>query len=765
MGAPLWATKLWLSFTSGSRLEMPDDEITPLQETDERGRDEPANSASGSCCCGPTIEADIVANAGAPIDVSRSLTDKFWLLAIILYTVFMVTVWVFAVYKGQYLLLVNGMDWRGKACGSGDLAQYTHQAWSNPIMPNIKAGAICVKSCEQPSNNTEIDTHALTCICNNKYWGSKFEDGNPQRSQALIDACNKPQARTLGYFTTNVNSNDPLLSQADTGVTGGVDQPCAFRYRTQWAMRKCVPWVSTASLKAVVTQSNPANVKSSDKIAAYLGTATEMFSTFMTDAASSIHIIWSCAILSVVLSMIMLVILTRCTDCCIKAILVALFAMFVAATVAAWFEFSRYSTLTDTTPALATHDEDLQSKYVFLGCFIAGCVFSVLHVALCIFMYDQIDAARSIIEFACKSFCESTTQLLLYPVIHVAAFVCLLLFWLIGAILLYSSGDITIASNGVASLEHTPWIRTSAGFYLIGLIWFAGFINAMGYMIVAGTVFITTFTKPPNNRRPRTYDDLPEARTYGGPQWPDVPPAPMMTSACIAIRWHMGTAAFGSLVMSLLWIVRMVVNLFAKLADWEEGSCMRFVCCCCWCCTSCFQNFIRYMNKMAYLQTVLHGTDFCDSAFIGLQCVLKGIKQIGTTTYISSFVLVVVKLAVSLAATAVADLFIRSGKFGVTAQDITYSWVPYIIVGLSAYAISTAFMVMLEVAVDAVLVGWCEAMVVVYDEEGKLMKGAFDEEHIPDELKTHMGNEKWNKGIAQDSDEASRGLISSQKTK
>jgi len=306
----------------------------------------------------------------------------------------------------------------------------------------------------------------------------------------------------------------------------------------------------------------------------------------------------------------------------------------------------------------------------------------------------------------------------------VLAFVTLLLCWIIGAILLYSAGDITLADNGVASLVHHAGLRSSAIAYLFGLIWFTGFLNAMGYMIVAGTVFMTAFILP-KSKRPN-------------PEAPAIPAHPMSTATCIAVRWHMGTAAFGSLVLSLLWVARILINFFAKLADWDENSMMRYVCCCFRCCTMVFQSFVRYMNKMAYLQTVLHGYDFCDAAFIGLQCVLKGIKQVGTTTYISSFVLVVVKVTVSLAVTAIAELMLRSGKFGVTNADITYSWVPYSIVFICAFTISTAFMVILEVAIDAVLVGWCEAMVEVYDENGEIQLGAFTDDHMPKDLRTHM---------------------------
>merc|ERR1711988_1079036 len=711
--------------------KMGESEKKPLMGATNRKREEPSMSSSSTCCCGPSLDPGIIRNAGVPLDVERSLTDKFSLLSIILYAVFMILVLVFAVHKGQYLMLVNGMDWRGQVCGKGDLAEYTHQSWTNPLMKNIWAGAIRTKSCQSPGD-LEVSDHTLRCICNTKFWPKKFELG-PDRSQALIDECNKPEAKLLGYFTKNVNKESALRDQAESGVTGGVNQPCAYLYRTKWAMRKCVPWLSPTSLEKVVTQSNPkVSKESTNNTVSFLDTTTQMVSTFMTDAAQSVHVLWVCALISVLLSLIMLTLLTNCTRLVVHGISVALFIMFLGATVAAWFEYSRYRDRVDMVPQLTTHREDQMSKYIFLASFISGCCLTVVHLCLCIFMCEQVEAARSIIEHASKSFSD-TSQLLLYPIVHVLLFVVLLLSWLIGAILLYSAGDIEVASDGVASLLHTQWMRSSAVAYLIGLVWFTSFLNAMGYMIVAGTVFMTAFVLP-KSKRPVEHA-------------PAIPSQPMTVATCIAIRWHMGTAAFGSLVLSLLWIARIMINFFAKLADWDEGSCMRYLCCCCRCCTVVFQSFVRYMNKMAYLQTVLHGYDFCDAAFIGLQCVLKGIKQIGTTTYISSFVLVVVKVTISLSVTAIADLLIKSGKLGVEEKDLTYTWVPYAAVFASAFAISTAFMVILEVAIDAVLVGWCEAMVEVQDEHGEIQVGGFTADHIPQGLKEHMDDARWNNDI------------------
>lgn len=674
-------------------------------------------SASEVCLCGP-YHALEERRTNQFLKVDRRCTDKMSLLLIFVYFVFMLFVWFYAVDKGQLLFIMNGMDWAGRACGSGDLLNYPHQAWSNPLMKDIGAGAVCVKHCPAPIGGGEIAPLELMCICNPKYWPEKFAKG-PHQSVALLEECSKPLAKLQGYFVKGVEAQNALLNDASTGTTGGVDQPCAYVHRTKWAMRKCVPWLSSANLAKVVDQSkSTTGTVNHDFIADIIGKTSAMVSAFMTDIMDCRWILLVCVFTAIMFSLATMVMLRYCVKLVAHAILILLFVLFVLCTFLAWQEYSNYATRVDTVPALLTQAEDKQSMYIFLSCFVVGCILSVLHICFSVFMYSELDAAISIIEVSSSTF-EDAPQILLYPMLHVFAFILMLVGWLVGAVLLYSAGDINTDAKGVAYMSHTPMLRSMAGFYTFGLFWGCSFINAMGYMIVAGTVYLCTFAGSRGRR--------------------DVPNSVMTTSLCTIVRYHMGTAALGSLILVLLWPFRFVVNIFARLGSWENEN-MRYLCCCFQCCVSCFDSCMKYMNKMAYLQTVLHGFSFCNSAFSGMACVLKGLNIIAPTTFISSFVIVVIKLSVTLLVTAIADGALTSGGFNVKKSDIEYAWVPFAAVALSTYVIITGFMLILEVAIDAIMVAYCEARFEPRKEgkDGERPDGGIREEQLPKELLQHM---------------------------
>merc|ERR1711998_735550 len=252
--------------------------------------------------------------------------------------------------------------------------------------------------------------------------------------------------------------------------------------------------------------------------------------------------------------------------------------LWISGTVMAFVEYDTYRDRVDTVPKLSTHDQDEQSMYVYLVCFIVGLVCSFLHAGFTVFIFSRLDTAISIIRVAASTF-DDAPQVLLYPLVHMISFILLIAFWLVGAVLLYSAGDIRIASDGVAYMYHTPGIRTSAFGYLYGLIWMSGFMNAMGYMIVAGTVYLCVFAKKPP-----------------GSTVKEVPHSVMTIASLLMIRYHMGTAALGSLVFSVIWPLRLVCNVFSNMGnaalgtgkEGEEannGGALKYLCCCCQCCS------------------------------------------------------------------------------------------------------------------------------------------------------------------------------------
>lgn len=701
----------------------------------EEPRDRSHGTSSEIFCCGPSHKPEQV-NKNQFLSVKRSTTDPEALCAVILYMIFMVLVFLFAWDKGNHYLLLHGMDYRGKTCGVGDLATYSKQAWTNPLVSNIHASAICVKDCPAPTTASEqIDKGSVFCLCNRAMWPNYFDSSSTEYKIQLSTDCDDSSAIRLGYFTKSIPLSSPLHALTKTGASGGVDQPCSYRYRTKWAMHRCVPWMSPNATAMVVDQTGATHTQEKDYVSAYLKGAHQVMEGMMSDVSTAMPIIGSASFLALVLAIVAMVALQYCAEFISKGIMLLLLLIFIGCALVTWQEYAKFSDLVDVSPAPATREQDTQNMYIYLALFVLSCLSTVTHLFMSIYLYDDIETAISIIRVASRTFTDAP-QLLVYPMVHVAFFLFFISWWFVGALLLYTSGDIKTANNGVASLDHTPVLRSAALFYAFGLYWLSAFINAMGYMIIAGTVYCCTFAAPLTDDN----GDILEGPLAGR----DVPKSVMTTSSLVMIRYHMGTCAYGALTLSVLWPVRIVVNFFTKLGKWEN-SFLKFVCCCFQCCVCCFDSCIKYMNQMVYLQTVLHGSPFCYSAFHGMQVVLDGLDDIGSTTYVSSFVLTVIKFSITLLCTACAAVAIQNGV--IDSSDMEYAWVPYAFTAFAAYVITTGFMLLLEVAIDAIMVAYCEYKFAPIDEDTHRPAPAIKNVQLPAELLDHI--ERTNKKEAQ----------------
>ena len=102
-----------------------------------------------------------------------------------------------------------------------------------------------------------------------------------------------------------------------------------------------------------------------------------------------------------------------------------------------------------------------------------------------------------------------------------------------------------------------------------------------------------------------------------------------LTSLKDTLVYHMGTLAFGSLLIAICKFVRFIVTQVEKRLKKAVGnkskivSCMiTFISCCCKCCLWCLEKFLKYVNRKAYIMCAIYGSNFCVSAISAFKLLL-----------------------------------------------------------------------------------------------------------------------------------------------
>jgi len=109
--------------------------------------------------------------------------------------------------------------------------------------------------------------------------------------------------------------------------------------------------------------------------------------------------------------------------------------------------------------------------------------------------------------------------------------------------------------------------------------------------------------------------------------------------------YHCGTAAFGSLIIAIIKMIRAYVKYMQKQAQKYGGRTAQIILCAIQCLLWCFEKFMKFLNKNAYIQTAIFGTNFCTSAKNAFFLILRNIARIGACTLVSEFVIIIGKVS------------------------------------------------------------------------------------------------------------------------
>lgn len=90
----------------------------------------------------------------------------------------------------------------------------------------------------------------------------------------------------------------------------------------------------------------------------------------------------------------------------------------------------------------------------------------------------------------------------------------------------------------------------------------------------------------------------------------------------------MGTVALGSLIITIVRLIRLVLEYIDHKLKKYDNAFVRGVLCCCKCLFWCLENFLKFINKNAYIMCAVHGKNFCSSARDAFSLLMRNIVRV-----------------------------------------------------------------------------------------------------------------------------------------
>lgn len=220
--------------------------------------------------------------------------------------------------------------------------------------------------------------------------------------------------------------------------------------------------------------------------------------------------------------------------------------------------------------------------YILAG--LAGLFF-----CLVIFLRKQINLSVKVLALTSSCINDMKTTIVA-PLVNVIAILFFLSFWFSYAVLVASDGKIIREQYG--SVSGKLWYYNSnvierLWFHFFCLLWTLSWIASMSAIAISIACAKWYFTEGPDRSQNN--------------------PCTVFLSYGITIRYHWGTAAFGSLVISVVEFVRWFLLYLQK--QYNGMPCrglVKFCCCCIQCCLCCLEKFLKFVSKNAFIQTAIH---------------------------------------------------------------------------------------------------------------------------------------------------------------
>jgi len=331
-----------------------------------------------------------------------------------------------------------------------------------------------------------------------------------------------------------------------------------------------------------------------------------------------------------------------------------------------------------------------------VGAIIATIILVIVLLVLLV-MRKRIKLVVTLFKEAGKAV-HAMPILVLLPFLTFIAMTITTVFWIYGSLWIFTAGDPEIDSKtGYVKYKPDEFLLWMRWYHIFGLLWLTQFCIACQHLVIAGSVAGWYFSKDKGS----------------------VGVGTVLSAFYRLVRYHLGTAAFGSFIIALIQLIRIILKyLESKVDKWEKKGCsgsmmivliLKGILKCAQCLLWCFEKCMKYINVNAYIETAIYGYNFCRAAMKAFQMLTSNALRVAAINSVGSFVLFLGKIAVVIG-TFFISLKIMEAKTGDgnPGNYVAHPWAPILVSTCFSYLTAHCFISVYGMAIDTIFLCFCE---------------------------------------------------------
>ncbi|XP_053945220.1 choline transporter-like 2 [Anastrepha ludens] len=234
-----------------------------------------------------------------------------------------------------------------------------------------------------------------------------------------------------------------------------------------------------------------------------------------------------------------------------------------------------------------------------------------------------------------------------------------------------------------AEIEHPPFVTWSIVYNVFGFFWLTFFIAAFSDMVLALTfaTWYWTFKKR------------------------DVPFFTLGRAFRQTIFYHLGTLAFGALILAVCRMIRVALEYLDSKLKKYDNTVTRAILCCMKCFFWLLETFLRFLNRNAYIMCAIHGKNFCVSARDAFNLIMRNFLRVIAVDKVTDFLFFLSKVLLTGAAGVGTYYFVVHSPHLI---QLHYNAVPVTLVVIAAFLMTTVFFGVYSMAVDTLFLCFLE---------------------------------------------------------
>ncbi|RAL45480.1 hypothetical protein DM860_014869 [Cuscuta australis] len=639
---------------------------------------------------------------------NRKCRDVVFLVIFVAFWVSMIVNSSFGFNRGNPLRLTYGLDYKGNTCGDRHADPNLHKLelryWLKPNevyqsglkngdvkLPNARS--ICLGTCPIPSEDS------LNWVCD-------YPEGDIHVS--MKDWI----SRNYDYFVDLPpdlrNNSLQLLGPCYPVIFPSINVYWSCQFISRPSNVSLKHWKEMGGANIFVDGDMDKSIHNS------INSRSSVFKRYVADVEKSWPVLIVCGgILPVFLSVIWLLMI-RYLVTAMPWITVVLFNGLIISVTMFYYLKAGWIGNNAISPIIGEHDPYYNVPARELSHLYATTVFMTVIMIIAflssIAIVSRILMGTSVLKLAAKVIGE-VQELIVFPIIPFAILGIFYILWFSAAFYLFSSGHVVQndCSNNCCSydlnekqvkcdhccgfsVQYTPHIAAAILFHLFGGYWATQFVVACSSTVIAGSV----------------------ASYYWGQVEvsPAVPFFSVLSSMKRLARYHIGSVALGSLVVSFTESTRFILEALRrkfkstnsvseswadKMAfDTSQG------------CSKSISWIIKSLNHNAYIMIAIRGESFFKASESATELIFSNILRIGKVNVIGDAILKLGKLCISLACALFAFLMLGTHKYNSANNKISSPLFPVLVCWGLGYIVATLFFLVVQMSVDTIILFSCE---------------------------------------------------------